>query len=154
MFKAKGKSDNWRTPQWLFDRLNAMFNFTIDAACSEDNCKVFVEPNHGTRWTQRYENGLDGRWIYERVFCNPPFSKKAAWIEKMHDEVINRGCPLCVMILPMCLDTKVFNKYINGVFHWEHLPYRVSFLDENNKPVNGNPSGTIVVYAWKQIERS
>lgn len=146
-FKTKGGSDEYRTPQWLFDQLNARFNFDIDVACTDKNRK-----NTKYKW-QDHSDGLTTSWGDYRIFCNPPFSNKAAWMRKMNYEVRKGSCPLCVMILPMCLDTKAFNKYIDGIFHWEHLPYRVSFLDENNKPVKGNPSGTIIIYAWKKIQR-
>ena len=29
------RSDEWATPCWLFDRLHAEFNFTLDAAARE-----------------------------------------------------------------------------------------------------------------------
>lgn len=137
------KSDEWRTPPDLFKQLNVRFYFTMDAAATSKNSTTFLY----------LKDGLSDTWSNERIFCNPPFSQKAEWIKKMHDEVIHCDCPLCVMILPNCIDTKAFNKYIHGTFHWEHLPYRVSFLDENGNKVNGNPSGTIIVYAWKKIER-
>jgi hypothetical protein len=36
-------SDEWATPQWLFDMLNAEFNFTLDPSATEFNskCKKF-----------------------------------------------------------------------------------------------------------------
>lgn len=69
----------------------------------------------------------------------------------MYNEVIKNDCHLCVMLLPNCTETKVFKKYIDKVFNWEVLAGRVSFLDENNEVVNGNTSGTVVVYTWKEI---
>lgn len=32
-------NDNFRTPQPLFDQLNQIFNFTLDAACTMEDCK-------------------------------------------------------------------------------------------------------------------
>jgi hypothetical protein len=101
----------------------------------------------------RFSDGLRDRWLDYRVFCNPPFSEKNKWIEKAAYEVEEGDCPLCVMILPNCIDTKIFNEKIHGRYYWEHLPFRISFLDENNKPINGNPSGSIIVYFWKNIVR-
>ena len=31
--------DDWETPQDLFDKLNAEFNFTLDPCASNDNAK-------------------------------------------------------------------------------------------------------------------
>ncbi|HXS60809.1 MAG TPA: DNA N-6-adenine-methyltransferase [Candidatus Sulfopaludibacter sp.] len=32
-------SDEWRTPQWLFDELNKEFNFDIDLCATKENSK-------------------------------------------------------------------------------------------------------------------
>lgn len=48
-------SDEWYTPQALFDRLNDEFNFTIDAAASDEyhKCPIY--------YTKK-ENGLVQDW--------------------------------------------------------------------------------------------
>ena len=33
------KTEDWETPQWLFDRLNRIFCFELDAAASDTNHK-------------------------------------------------------------------------------------------------------------------
>lgn len=139
--KQKIKKDDWKTPDWLFKKLNNRFVFTVDAASTEENKKTYT----------RMLDGLVCSWRDQRVFCNPPFSTKSQWMKKAHDEVLNGGCHLCVMLLPNCIDTIAFNEYVHGKFYWEHLPHRVSFLDDNGTPIKGNPSGTIIVYFWKKI---
>jgi len=141
--KQKSKKDDWQTPGWLFSQLNSRFGFHVDAAAISQNTKL----------VRFFDDGLSSSWAELRIFCNPPFSNKATWMEKAYDEVLHGGCPLCVMILPNCIDTVAFNQYVHGTFHWEHLPYRVSFLDDSGKPVSGNPSGTIIVYFWKRIKK-
>jgi site-specific DNA-methyltransferase (adenine-specific) len=146
--KQKIKKDDWGTPNYLYDQLNARFNFTLDVACTTNNCK--------SPYGLYYDKGIDGlkeSWCGERVFCNPPFSEKDKWIRKACKEITQGDCPLVVMILPNCIDTRAFNDCIYNQFKWEHLPYRVSFLDEEGKAVPGNPSGTIIVYFWKNIKR-
>ena len=32
-------NDNFRTPDHLFEQLNRIFNFTLDAACTREDCK-------------------------------------------------------------------------------------------------------------------
>jgi len=153
--KQKIKTDEWRTPGWLFDKLNARFNFTVDAAAHHWACKVYQQKNLNGQSVLRpnfFADGLSESWANQRVWCNPPFSQKKLWIKKAHDEALD-NCPVCIMPLPNCIDTIYFNKYIHGVFHWEHLPHRVSFWDEQNKPMSGNPSGTILVYFWKRIRK-
>lgn len=88
-------NDNFQTPDHLFKQLNDIFNFTVDAACTTKDCKCV----NGFY----YDRGIDAlkvSWGNERVFCNPPFSQKAAFIEKAYNEVINGDCPVCVMVLP------------------------------------------------------
>ena len=48
-------SDSWETPQWLFDELNAEFNFDIDLCATEENSKCGI-------YCSDYLN-TDLRWI-------------------------------------------------------------------------------------------
>ena len=45
MFSSK--SDEWETPQELFDELNKEFNFEVDAAASDENhkCDIYFKKN-------------------------------------------------------------------------------------------------------------
>src|SRR5699024_7439064 len=100
------------------------------------------------------DNALECSWYLERCFCNPPFSKKAEFIEKAYKEVMEGNCPICVMILPLnSMDTAAWHKYIEGKFHYEILEGRISFIDpETKKPKSGNNSGTVIVYFKKKIK--
>lgn len=143
-------NDNFQTPKHLFKQLNDIFNFTLDAACTREDCKC----NTG----YYYDAGIDAlkmSWGGWRVFCNPPFSKKAAFIKKAYEEVINGDCPVVVMVLPSnCQDSKAFQQYIKKNFFYETLSGRVSFIDpETKQPMKGNNSGTTIVYFKKDITR-
>lgn len=81
--------DRATTPE-VFDPLHARFTFTIDAAASPRNAKL------GRFWTVA-EDGLRQSWADERVWCNPPYSSIAPWVEKAWDEP---ECPLSVLLLP------------------------------------------------------
>lgn len=143
-------NDCFETPDNIFNQLNDIFNFELDAACTSANSKC----NSGFF----YDEGLDGlkeSWGGYRVFCNPPFSNKAKWIEKAHHAVQHDGCPICVMILPAnCIDSEAFQEIIYPNYHFEILKGRVSFIDpETKKPKKGNNSGTVIVYFKKRITR-
>ena len=143
-------NDNFCTPDHLFEQLNQIFNFTLDAACTSENCLC--------KYGFCFDRGIDAlqnSWKGQRVFCNPPFSQKAAFIEKAYNEVINGDCPVVVMVLPSnCQDSKAFQQYIKKKFFYETLSGRVAFIDpETNKPMKGNNSGTTIVYFKKDITR-
>ena len=89
------------------------------------------------------------------MFCNPPFSRKAEFIEKAYNEVINGDCPICVMLLPSnCQDSKAFQKFVKKNFYYETLCGRVAFIDpQTGRPMKGNNSGTTIVYFKKDITR-
>ena len=138
-------NDYFETPLYIFNQLNRIFRFNMDVACNEHNAKCYHALTEKT-------DALSQEW-YGRCFCNPPFSKKAEFIKKAHDEVLNGNCPICVMILPLnCMDTKVWHEYIEGKFHYEILKGRISFVNpETNRPKKGNNSGTVIVYFKQKI---
>lgn len=146
--KGKG-NDYFETPDYLYNQLNSIFNFTCDVACDAVNSKARFS-------ITEKENSISPEcgWGAHRCFCNPPFSKKSEFIKKAYYEVLFKDCPVCVMILPLnCMDTKVWHDYIEGRFHYEILRGRVSFIDpETRLPKSGNNSGTVIVYFKKKIK--
>ena len=145
--KSESYTDTFNTPDSLFNQLNRVFNFQIDAACTTKNRKLpkgfFVDEGG---------NGLKEPWK-GRVFCNPPFSQKKEWIEKAIKEVESGVCPVCVMILPLnCMSTTFFMDLVYKNYHYEIIKKRIEFLDDKTKkPASGNNSGTVVVYFKKQL---
>jgi phage N-6-adenine-methyltransferase len=89
---ADDATDDRRTPQDLFDALDAEFRFTLDAAASVENAKC-------AKYFTLDNSGLSESWRGERVWCNPPYSDCAAWVEKAWSEML-AGCRLVVMLLP------------------------------------------------------
>jgi phage N-6-adenine-methyltransferase len=70
---AKG---DWGTPQWLFDRLDAVFEFTRDAAASEHNTKCDC-------YYDQYKDALTRSWGGDSVWLNPPYGRGIGeWITK------------------------------------------------------------------------
>lgn len=136
-------SDLWRTPDFVFQQLNDVFNFTVDAAATESNKKV----------DKFFIDGLSSSWKGCRVFCNPPFSNKDDWILKANNEVNNNDCPIVVMILPLnsFSSPAVWDTIHKNGYFYEVLRQRISFLDENNKPISGNNTGTLIIYFKKRV---
>lgn len=88
---ANDAVDERITPQWLFDSLNDRFNFSIDVAANAANAKC-------GEFYDIEADGLSQPWAPHTVWCNPPFSNLAGWVEKAWREY--RAGATVVMLLP------------------------------------------------------
>ena len=142
--------DDYETPMFLFHHLDSIFNFECDAACTSRNstCDYGFNIDLG-------QDGLKESWSNYRVFCNPPFSNKADWIKKAHDEVLFGDCPVCVMILPtLSMTTEAWHLYIHGKFFYHFSESRYAFIKPDTRlPDYNNNSGTTVVYFIKRLPK-
>lgn len=119
------KSNEWETPQDLFDKLNTKYHFTLDPCCTHENAKC------DKYYTQK-ENGLLQDWSGEIVFCNPPYGREIGkWVEKAYREAIN-GTKI-VMLIPARVDTKWFHQYL---YNKEEQGIRVEFIKGRLKFIN------------------
>ena len=98
-------SDEWSTPQDLFDELDREFSFNLDACANDHNhkCQDYFTIDH---------DGLSKNWGGRRVFCNPPYSQIAKWVEKAYREG-TKDNTLVVLLIPARVDTKYFHAFIN-----------------------------------------
>ena len=82
------KSMCWCTPQDLFDKLNAEFDFVLDAAATDKTAKCELYYTPGT-------DGLSKGWDSGgTVFCNPPYGREIGkWVKKAFEEA-RGGIPL------------------------------------------------------------
>ncbi len=66
----QSNSNEWETPQDLFDELNKEFQFTLDPCATPENtkCKKFYT---------KVDDGLSKSWNGEVVFMNPPYAEKS-----------------------------------------------------------------------------
>ena len=97
-------TDEWATPQDLFDRLNEQYGpFTLDPCSSDFNAKCF---DHYTYW----EDGLSQRWD-GRVFMNPPYGRQIVkWVKKAYEAARDNGA-VVVCLLPARTDTAWWHDY-------------------------------------------
>lgn len=91
---GKSRRQNWRTPTVFFERLHAEFNFTLDGASEPGNGLL---PLHSTA-----ESPID--WRGHRVFCNPPWSNIAPFLEYADD------ADLAVLLVPARTNAKWFHR--------------------------------------------
>lgn len=99
-------SNEWATPAYVFDPLNAEFGFTLDVCATKENAKVsnFFSPE---------DNGLTQDW-HGVCWMNPPYGREIGkWVAKAHREA-GKGLKV-VALLPARTDTKWWHQYIMGV---------------------------------------
>lgn len=133
---GKENSDNWQTPQWLYDELDAEFNFDFDPC-----------PNNPTF------NGLDIDWGKSN-FVNPPYNRidKPKFIQKAYDEWKKRKT--CVLLIPAATSTKQFHDLILPNAEIRFLKGRIAFIEEG-KPRDskatkkGKHDSMIVIFKGK-----
>ena len=120
------KSNEWATPQDLFDELDREFRFTLDPCADETNHKC-------DRYYTVNDDGLSQDWSGERVFCNPPYGRSVdRWVKKCFEEVYCGKCCLAVMLLFAKTDTKWFHNYIYNKAEIRFLKGRVRFGNQRN----------------------
>ena len=97
-------TDNWSTPQDFYDRLNNIFDFTLDPCASIANHKTL-------KYFDEMDDGLSRSWDGERVFMNPPYGRGIGnWVKKASE--ISGGLAVC--LLPARTDTKWWHDYVVG----------------------------------------
>ncbi len=85
--------DDRRTPPDFFALQHEKKQFTVDAAASEANALLPLY------WTKE-NNGTAQSWAGHRVWCNPPYSNIAPWLEKAWLEMVDGSCESVTMLLP------------------------------------------------------
>ena len=85
-------NQNGRTPKKIYDQLDKEFNFDFDPC-----------PNNPDF------NGLLISWKKSN-FVNPPFKDLKIWVKKAYQESLKNK--ICVMLLPVRTDTKIFHDII------------------------------------------
>jgi phage N-6-adenine-methyltransferase len=98
---------DWETPDDLFERLDAIYHFGLDAAANESNTKCNAYYNEAV-------NGLSDCaqwWRSGNVWLNPPYGRAIGkWVAKAYREGMKAGCTV-VCLLPARTDTKWFREY-------------------------------------------
>lgn len=70
-------SDEWETPQALFDEYDSIFDFDLDACATPENAKC-------SKYYTIKDDGLAQEWRGV-VWCNPPYSQVAKWVKKAYE---------------------------------------------------------------------
>lgn len=101
------ESDEFGTPDELFNKQHYKYSFTVDVAASNKNAKL-------DKFYTKETDGLKQSWRGERVWCNPPYSRGAMlpFILKGIDEVRYNDCELAVYLIPARVEQLWFHNLI------------------------------------------
>lgn len=118
------KSDEWSTPQDIFDSLDREFCFNLDPCSTDENHKC------AKYYTQK-EDGLKQDWRGATVFCNPPYSNISAWVEKCYREGTKDNTTV-VLLIPSRTDTRYFHDFIYNRAEIRFIKGRLKFGGHSN----------------------
>lgn len=128
----------WETPQWLFDKLNAHFDFTIDVCATAQNAKC-------QRYVTEEMNGLAFDWSMHRCWMNPPYGREIVeWVAKARSEA-ERGA-LVVGLLPARTDARWWQQHVQNHADVRFIAGRLKF--GNAKSAAPFPSAIAVWWGW------
>lgn len=121
MFSSE--SEEWATPQELFDKLNAEFNFSLDVCATAENrkCNAFFSKD---------QNALTKEWAGV-CWMNPPYGRKIGeWVKKAFNTSVAGGGTI-VCLLPARTDTRWWHNYcIRGEVRF--IRGRLKFGEQKN----------------------
>lgn len=137
IYKGK-RSDEWGTPDWIFNPLNEQYKFTVDLAASKKNAKC---KKYYSKEKSLFDNGkISSREVY---WLNPPFSlaKQFFYIVNLFSFNIR-----CVAIYKATnLETHTWQKVIlNGASWVCFVTPRVNYV-VNGKETKEVPFGSALI---------
>lgn len=118
------KSDEHGTPDYIYQPLHKMFNFTLDP------CTTPANPLGTPNFYTKDDDGLSKSWD-GRVFVNYPYGRKSAkiWLKKIITEwTTNSRCELICVLAPNRSDTPHMQEAVNLARIKVELLGRVKFV--------------------------
>ena len=140
------ESDDWWTPQWLFDLLDAEIGFETDVCASDANHKC-------ERYFTKAQDGLAQEWT-GACWMNPPYGRSGGisiytWIEKAYLAALAGATVAC--FIPARTDTLWWwNFCIHGDVRF--LKGRVKFV--NSASIAPFPSAVVIFWPGVTPEQS
>ena len=119
------KTNEWNTPDDLYNKLDNEFNFTLDPCTNGENNKC-------DKFYTEKENGLIQDWSKDIVFMNPPYGREISqWIEKAYNESLKGSKVVC--LIPSRTDTKYWHDFIfNKASEIRFIKGRLKFGNSKN----------------------
>jgi len=146
--------DERYTPPVMIAALHKRWGFTIDVAATPATPSARLIGRH---WAKA-DDGLSRPWSGERVWCNPPFSSLAPWIEKAW-----ASSAVVVMLIPANRTEQPFWQEMiepyrdkGGPLHTEFIAGRTQFgtpESPDGADWNSSPPFGCVLLQWVNADR-
>lgn len=86
------KTNEWSTPQSLFDMLHEEFLFSLDPCATHENHKC-------DKYFTLEDDGLSKSWVGHNVFMNPPYGGHTGkWLMKAVDSARDGATVVCLIV--------------------------------------------------------
>lgn len=131
-------SNEWATPQPLFDWLDDQYHFNLDPCCTKATAKC---KNYFTI----ADNGLKQPWAkHGSVFMNPPYGREIVqWMKKAYEESLEGATVVC--LVPARTDTKWWEDYCLQADNILFLIGRVKFIENGVALKAGAPFPSAII---------
>lgn len=135
-------TDNWGTPQKLFDILNDEFHFDLDVCASVENAKC-------SRFFTREVDGLAQEWT-GTFWMNPPYGREIInWMKKAHEAAEEVGAT-GVCLIPVRSSSPWWHQYVHKAAELRFVERKVSFTGE----IKGVPFWGSAVVVFRKGDHS
>lgn len=100
--------NEYPTPQWLFDKINNIYNFDMDLCATKENTKC-------EKYYTKEQDSLKQIWNDKINWCNPPYSKdlQPLFIKKAYESHLKYN-NVFVFLIPLRPDVQVWHDCIWG----------------------------------------
>jgi phage N-6-adenine-methyltransferase len=137
----------WTTPRDYFDKVNAEFNFTLDAAALSSSTLVpdnWYGPDHPD---QSRRDAFTRDWCKDSsgpIWLNPPYGRVIKdWMRKASDVATGGGTVVC--LVPARTDTAWWHDYCIDAYEIRYIRGRLKFGNQpNSAPF---PSALVIMKA-------
>ncbi len=114
------RTEEWETPQYVFDALDAEVGFTLDVCATAENRKC-------ASYFDKERNGLRKEWA-GTCWMNPPYGRHIyAWMKKAYEES-QRGV-VVVSLVPARTDTRWWHDWVMRAAEIRFVRGRLRFGD-------------------------
>ena len=130
------KSNEWETPQDLFDGLDSEFHFTLDPCATKENAKC-------EKFYTKEDDGLFKSWAGESVFMNPPFGREIGkWVKHAYEQSL-KDQTILVGLIPCRTETAYWQDYIIPYAEVRFIRGRIKFV---GSPYNAPFPSAIIIW--------